>query len=64
MLGKNGLTIRIQQGKSYQNYELILLCFEKVLKMQDSVIDRTLLLYTIFLNFIAYIEKKDILLKA
>ena len=36
--GKNGLHIRTQQEKSYQNYELFFLGFEKVLKMQASVI--------------------------
>ena len=35
---KNGLNIRIQQEKNYQNDELFLLWFEKVLKMQGSVI--------------------------
>ena len=40
MLGKNGLYIRIQQEKSYQNDELFFLGFEKVLKMQASVIGR------------------------
>ena len=38
MLGKNGLHIRIQQEKSYQNDKLFYLGFEKVLKMQASVI--------------------------
>ena len=37
MLGKNGLHIRIQQEKSYQNDKLFYLGFEKVLKMQASV---------------------------
>ena len=37
MLGKNGLHIRIQQVKSYQNDELYFLGVEKVLKMQASV---------------------------
>ena len=54
-----GLTICIQQGKSYQNDELFILCFEKVLKMQASVIDRSSLLNTFFLNFIGYNEKKN-----
>ena len=39
MLGKKGLNIRIQQEKCYQNEELFLLGFEKVIKMQSSVID-------------------------
>ena len=39
MLGKNCLNIRLQLEKSYQNEELFLLRFEKVLKMQASVID-------------------------
>ena len=38
MLGKNGLHIRIQQEETYQNVELFFLLFEKVLKMQASVI--------------------------
>ena len=38
MQGKNGLNIRNQQEKSYQNDELYFLRFEKVLKMQVSVI--------------------------
>ena len=38
MLGKNGLHIRIQQEKSYQNDKLFYLGFEKVLKMKASVI--------------------------
>ena len=41
-MGKNGLHIRIQQEKSYQNDELLFLGFEKVLKMQASVIDNKL----------------------
>ena len=39
MLGKNGLYVRIQQEKSYQNDELFLLGVEKVLKMQASVVN-------------------------
>ena len=42
MLGKNGLHIRAQQEKSYQNYKHFYLGFEKVLKMQASVIDGVL----------------------
>ena len=38
MLGKNGVHIRIQQEKSYHNVKLFYLGFEKVLKMQGSVI--------------------------
>ena len=38
MLGKNGLHIRIQLVKSYQNDKLLFLGFGKVLKMQGSVI--------------------------
>ena len=38
MLGKNGFHIRIQQEKSYQNDELFFLGFEKVLKLQGSVV--------------------------
>ena len=38
MLGKNGSHIRIQQEKSSQNDEFFFLRFEKVLKMQASVI--------------------------
>jgi len=38
VLGKNGLHIRIQQEKSSQNDKLFYLGFEKVLKMQASVI--------------------------
>ena len=41
MLGEIGLHIRIQQEKSYQNDELVFLGFEKVLKMQVSVIDQS-----------------------
>ena len=37
--GKNGLQIRNQQEKSYQNDELFNLGFEKVLKTQASVIN-------------------------
>ena len=37
MPGKIGLHIRIQQEKSYQNDEFFFLGFEKVLKMQASV---------------------------
>jgi len=40
VLGKNGLHIRIQQEKSYQKDELFFLGFEKVIKMQVSVIRR------------------------
>ena len=36
-LGKNGLHIRIQQEKNYQNDELFFLGFKKVLKMQAHV---------------------------
>ena len=39
MLRKNGLHIRIQQEKIYQNDELFSLGFEKVLRMQASVIE-------------------------
>ena len=39
MQGKNGLDIRNQQEKSYQNDELLFLGFEKVKKMQASVIE-------------------------
>ena len=39
MLGKNGIHIRIQQEKSYQNDKLFYLGFGKVLKMQASVIE-------------------------
>ena len=38
MQGKNGLEIRNQQVKSYQNDELFFLGFEKVEKMQAGVI--------------------------
>ena len=37
MLGKNGLHIRIQHEKLYQNDELFFLGSEKVLKMQAGV---------------------------
>ena len=41
MPGKNGLDIRNQQEKSYQNEELFFLGFEKVRSMQASeVIDQ------------------------
>ena len=39
MQGKNGLDIRNQQEKSYQNDELFFSGFEKVKKMQASVIN-------------------------
>ena len=39
MLGKIGLHICIQQEKNYQNDELFFLGFEKVLKLQASVIE-------------------------
>ena len=38
MIEKNGLQKRIQQEKSYQNDEVFFLGFEKVLKVQASVI--------------------------
>ena len=38
VLGKNSLHIRIQQEKSYHRDEVIFLVFEKVFKMQASVI--------------------------
>ena len=38
MLEENGLNIRTQREKSYQNDELFFLGFENVLKMQTSVI--------------------------
>ena len=38
MQEKNGIHIRIQQEKSYQNYEFFFLGFEKVSKKQASVI--------------------------
>ena len=38
MLGDNGLNIRIQHEKNYQNDELFVLGFEKGLKMQACVI--------------------------
>ena len=38
MQGKNSLDIRNQQEKNYQNDELFFLGFEKVKKMQASVI--------------------------
>ena len=38
MLGKNGLHIRIQPEKCYQDDKLFYLGFENVLKMQASVI--------------------------
>ena len=38
MLRKNGLHFRIQQEKSFQNDKFFYLGFEKVLKMQASVI--------------------------
>ena len=41
MLRKNDLHIRITQEKSYQNDEVFFLGFEKVLKMQPSVIELT-----------------------
>ena len=50
MLGKNGLHIRIQQEKSYQNDELFFLGFEKVLKMQASVIENGTTF--LFVNFL------------
>ena len=39
MLGKNGFHIRIHQEKSNQIDELIFLGFEKVWKMQTSVLE-------------------------
>ena len=42
MEGKNCLDIRNQQEKSYQNDELFFLGFEKVQKMQASVICQAL----------------------
>ena len=38
VLGKNGLYIRIQQEKSNEIDELFFMGFEKVLKMQASII--------------------------
>ena len=42
-LGKNDLNIRIQQEKSYHNDEIFFFGFEKVLKMQVSVIKQCVL---------------------
>ena len=41
MQGKNGLDIRKQQEKSYQNDDLFFLGFDKVKKMQASIIGAT-----------------------
>ena len=43
MLGKKDLHMRIQLEKSYQNDELFFLGFQKVLKMQASVIERVIM---------------------
>ena len=48
MWRKNGLSIRLQQEKSYQKDELFLLGFEEVLKTQASVI-------YIYINIYIYI---------
>ena len=50
---KNGLNICFQQEKSYQNEDLFYMGFEKVLKMQVSVI------YLRTSSIVAYIAAKQ-----